>query len=208
VPGPTWVGGSRRPTQGVAAMQAALPDSGDLREANLSLWGVSTLLSRDASGLKRVGLHAPFRAAYVSSARQRKNDPDTMDLESKPFYTRPLLIDAAETSENPTAISAVWTMLSMTVNPLGETTISLPPSLGKGWLYVSDADYPGWEAVVDGKPRKVLRAEGGFRALELAPGEKSVQFLFRPWSFYLGWGISLLMMFFCVYKCFNLQYLR
>jgi hypothetical protein len=58
--------------------------------------------------------------------------------------------------------------------------------LRPGLLVLTDADYPGWEARVDGAPATILRANGGLRAVELEPGARTVVFEFRPSRFGLG----------------------
>jgi hypothetical protein len=51
-----------------------------------------------------------------------------------------------------------------------------------GFLVVSDSDYPGWEAHVDGHPVEILRANLAFRAVALGAGRHTVEFAFRPES--------------------------
>jgi uncharacterized membrane protein YfhO len=58
-------------------------------------------------------------------------------------------------------------------------------------LVLSDTDYPGWQAFVDGAPTPILRANYTFRAVEV-PGEThEVVFRYEPASFTWGWRISL-----------------
>jgi hypothetical protein len=49
-----------------------------------------------------------------------------------------------------------------------------------GLVVLTDADYPGWTATVDGASAPIRRANGGLRAVELAPGVRTVVFEFRP----------------------------
>jgi hypothetical protein len=61
-----------------------------------------------------------------------------------------------------------------------------------GWLVVLDQDYPGWEVRVDGRPAEGRRAFGLFRAVAVERGRHDVTWRYRPASFALGLGLSLL----------------
>jgi hypothetical protein len=70
--------------------------------------------------------------------------------------------------------------------------VQLQVSLGApGYLVLTDADYPGWEATVDSKPVPVLRADLYFRAIALEGGEHLVSFHYRPNSARIGLAVSL-----------------
>lgn len=60
-----------------------------------------------------------------------------------------------------------------------------------GWLVLSDLWYPGWRAKLDDEPTEMFRADGVFRAVWVPPGEHQVGFVFRPPSFMVGTGLSL-----------------
>ncbi|MEK6819098.1 MAG: YfhO family protein [Nanoarchaeota archaeon] len=59
-----------------------------------------------------------------------------------------------------------------------------------GMLFVSETFYPGWKAYVDGKEEKLLKANFAFRAIPILKGEHTVQFIYKPESFFLGLKIS------------------
>ena len=56
---------------------------------------------------------------------------------------------------------------------------------------VTDQDYPGWEATVDGIPTPILRANYAFRAVRVPAGISVVEFRYRPRSVWLGAAITL-----------------
>lgn len=63
---------------------------------------------------------------------------------------------------------------------------------GGGFLVLTDAYYPGWQAYVDGVATPILRADYLFRAVPLPPGDHTVSFRFEPTSLQHGIWYSLL----------------
>jgi len=56
-------------------------------------------------------------------------------------------------------------------------------------LFLSDTDYPGWQALIDGKPAKIYRADYAFRAVAVPKGEHQILFSYQPSS--LAWGVKI-----------------
>jgi len=62
---------------------------------------------------------------------------------------------------------------------------------GGGYLVLTDAYYPGWNAYVDGVPAPLYRGDVYFRAVPVPPGEHLVDFRFEPERVGQGAAISL-----------------
>jgi hypothetical protein len=61
-----------------------------------------------------------------------------------------------------------------------------------GWVVLSDSFFPGWEAAVDGRNTKLLRADGALRAVAVPSGPHAVTFRYRPAAVGRGRLVSLL----------------
>jgi hypothetical protein len=64
-------------------------------------------------------------------------------------------------------------------------------------LVLSELYFPGWNAVVNGRPAEILRADYALRAVAVPAGENSVSFNYRPRSFTVGIAISLISLLLC-----------
>lgn len=54
-----------------------------------------------------------------------------------------------------------------------------------GWLVLSELDYPGWLAELDGDPLTIHRANGMFRAVCVPAGAHHLRLAFHPWNMVL-----------------------
>jgi hypothetical protein len=61
-----------------------------------------------------------------------------------------------------------------------------------GYLLLTDAYYPGWQAQVDGQPAPILRADLYFRAIPLEAGAHQVRLRYQPSSLRAGLWITAL----------------
>ncbi len=59
-----------------------------------------------------------------------------------------------------------------------------------GLLVLSDNDFPGWHASVDGRRAPVERVDYVFRGVRLGPGAHRVELSYAPASWRLGWIVS------------------
>jgi hypothetical protein len=65
----------------------------------------------------------------------------------------------------------------------------------EGYLVLTDAHYPGWQATLDGHEVSILRADVLFRAVRVPAGSHTVEFSYRPRTFQAGAAISLVTLF-------------
>jgi len=71
-----------------------------------------------------------------------------------------------------------------------EPTRVVVDTKGGGWLLLTDAFYPGWQAWVDGTPARIYQADYVLRAVPLGPGPHRVEFRYQPGSFRTGFWVS------------------
>ena len=57
-------------------------------------------------------------------------------------------------------------------------------------LVLTDTDYPGWRATVDGVEVPIVRVDTLFRGVVLPAGTHEVRFEFAPWSVRFGVAVS------------------
>jgi hypothetical protein len=62
----------------------------------------------------------------------------------------------------------------------------------KSLLVLNDTWYPGWKASVDGRDRRIFRANYLFRGVFLEPGQHKIVFTYEPWQFRYGVWVSVL----------------
>lgn len=67
-----------------------------------------------------------------------------------------------------------------------------------GWMFVADANYPGWRATLDGRPVPVFTAQVLGKAVAVPPGRHELALEFRPASVRLGGAIGSLSLLFGV----------
>ena len=57
-------------------------------------------------------------------------------------------------------------------------------------LVLSELSYPGWSAKVDGDERRLLRADGILRAVEVPAGTHRVELSYRPTNWTLALALT------------------
>ena len=85
---------------------------------------------------------------------------------------------------------------SATITAYSDDRVVVEATLRRpGYLVLTDAYHPGWQATVDGEPRPICRADILFRAIALEPGAHRLILTFRPTVQRLGVVVSLLAIF-------------
>lgn len=81
-----------------------------------------------------------------------------------------------------------------------ETTVEVKTdSAADAFLILSDVNYPGWQAWVDGKPTKIFQTNYVQRGVMIPDGQHIVRFEFHSLSFQLGAGITVASVFVGLY---------
>jgi len=114
------------------------------------------------------------------------NDTVMLDMEPANEYRRLKL------KENPSAITRAKTTHFVP----DEIHINLNGQ--SGWLTLSDIYYPGWTAVVDGKPRPIYRGNYIFRTIPIMPGDRVLELRYESPYFKKGLWLSMATLIFVV----------
>jgi hypothetical protein len=140
-------------------------------------------------------LSALPRAFVVHRAQIFAEDEEALTRLSNPGFdpAREVILAAGAASA---ASSQPDTMVAAGPEPVelvhySPERIDLNASLSSpGYLVLTDAFYPGWQAEVDGNPAQIVRADVYFRAVALESGVHEVTFRFRPRTVRWGLGIG------------------
>lgn len=148
------------------------------------------------------------RAFLVGACYKVGSEKEYKDiLSSKEFHPEQVvLLDKSEAPQGLTCEKSAF-LLSESAKDAGEVvditdyqnnSVELRVKLNsRKFLFMSESYYPGWSALVDGKPETIYRANYIFRALLLEPGEHKIVFRYNPLSFKIGAGITLLTIMVC-----------
>ena len=132
----------------------------------------------------------PVPRAYIASSSLTETQPAKIIriLSSDEFEPmRQVIVDGPITRSTRADVAG-----NANIIDYGNRSVTIKASAnGAGILVLADSYYPGWQAFVDGRESKILRANYFFRGVELPAGEHEVRFEYDPWSFTLGLWISL-----------------
>jgi len=135
------------------------------------------------------------RAFLVHRARLVEDDETALAAMAGPaFDPGQEVLLAAETGQEMPALSASEASAGqarITVYSAERVVVEVDTG-GGGYLVLTDAHYPGWQATLDGQQVSILRADVLFRAVRVPAGSHTVEFRYRPRTFQAGAAISVL----------------
>jgi hypothetical protein len=120
---------------------------------------------------------APAVLAYMGSPGFDMGGEVVLEEDPDPSFLR----GVAATAAPPT----------VTIDRYEDDRTDLSVSLAaNGWIVQSDAFYPGWKALVDGREAPIVRADCNYRAVAVPAGRHAVSFLFAPPTIPRGWAVT------------------
>lgn len=70
-----------------------------------------------------------------------------------------------------------------------------------GVTVLNDTFDPGWTATLDGARKPILKVNGMFRGIATPAGTHEIVFTYRPWSVYIGFGVSVSVLAIALISC-------
>jgi hypothetical protein len=142
----------------------------------------------EAEGIKVFEVGDPFPRARVVHQIIAGDDfmilaQDETDLKTTALISPDVSFSVSPSDEPSTAF--------ITTAQPGYLAIEVEAS-GDGLLALSQIDYPGWQATLDGSPTKIYRTNGIFQGVFVPSGQHQVVLTFAPASFRWGGWISLI----------------
>jgi len=137
--------------------------------------------------------HALPRAFIVHRA-ENYSDPDTAvkTLQDPSFdYRANILLPEGSDARTHGDGRAEQSEGARVIEDSGDSLVLKAELERPGYLLLADQFYPGWEARVDGKEVPLLRANYLIRAVHLPAGNHTIRFFYRPWSFTIGWILTI-----------------
>jgi hypothetical protein len=132
------------------------------------------------------------RAYFVTTTFPALEDPDTLAIVTSPGFDgrRDALVEGATTLPPDTPLTAGETVAITSYAPdrLQLRATASVPRL----LVLSEMDFPGWHATIDGQEVPIHRTNFLYRGVIVPPGEHTVEFIYRPASVRNGMVISAL----------------
>lgn len=131
----------------------------------------------------------PRFAWIVHEVRTARDDDELYALLADPKFDAHRI--AVVEGPTPPLSPATGETEPVTVVERTPTRIRLRANLSSpGLLVLSQANYPGWEAIVNGEAASLIEVDGLLPAVALAAGDADVTLRYRPATFFIGLGVS------------------
>jgi hypothetical protein len=132
------------------------------------------------------------RAYFVSTTFQAPTDPETLEIVTSPGYDgrRDALVEGLATLPPDTPLTEAETV-AITAYAPDRIELAATASVPR-LLVLSEMEFPGWRATIDGEEVPIHRTNYLFRGVVVPPGEHTVEFVYRPASVRSGLIISAL----------------
>jgi hypothetical protein len=131
------------------------------------------------------------RASIVAGARVVPDTADQVDALFQPDWDGRAIVHV---DRDVAAEGTVGAPVASSARIVRETPTAVTVSAGcgaeGGYLLLLDSYTSDWRVMVDGRPATLLRANGLFRAVHLAPGAHTVGFAYRPAAVRRGATVS------------------
>lgn len=129
------------------------------------------------------GARGAFLSPIIESLSQRKLDPKTTVL----LNDLPSIVP----SHRPSSKEA-----SVRIDEYRPDRVRLSVDTDRpGFVFLSDNDFPGWQADLNGSPARILRSWMTFRAVEVPAGKSTITFAYKSRPLRIGLWLSLLAFF-------------
>ncbi len=185
----------------------SLPKNGLYTKQAINLLGVKYIVNKVADGYSIWNF--PFWTYPAGTFSTIYNDGVYQVFENKDVFPRAFLVNQYAVASNPQKIldtmfglhfdlrQAVVLEQNPKLKLSGQGTAHISSyafgkisietnSSGNNLLFLSDTDYPDWQAYVDGRQTPIYRADFAFRAIYVPKGAHKVEFIYNPLSFNFG----------------------
>jgi len=130
------------------------------------------------------------RAFVVGKATWAETDEQALAILADPTFDPAQQVVLSGIKKGPLTSGQVRAQISVQHNAPEQVRLQVT-SDAPGYLVLSDTDYPGWHATVDGQTVEIMRANLLFRAVHLDAGTHTVEFTYQPTTLHTGMLISL-----------------
>ena len=135
---------------------------------------------------------SPLPRAYVAfQSIEAADGASALDAISKPRFN-PRITVVIEGSDRPSQGSVPRPIQPAKITSYRADAVTIEVRTDEaGYLVLTDSNYPGWIAEIDGRPVETLFANYLFRAVEVPAGSHRVTFRYEPRSVQIGAAISM-----------------